>query len=83
MLPNKLDVRTGANVPIEEEMKPKSPTAIVIIIELETENNSRQVAKEINDMDQFILEIVLESQQKIKEILSKHSINDLALGKHK
>ncbi|MBD7944913.1 hypothetical protein MKZ20_21130 [Psychrobacillus sp. FSL K6-2684] len=64
-------------------MKPKSPTAIVIIIELETENNSRQVAKEIDDMDQFILEIVLESQQKIKEILSKHSINDLALGKHK
>lgn len=34
-------------------------------------------------MDQIILEIVLESQQKIKKGLSKHSINDLAKGKHK
>ena len=39
--------------------------------------------KEIDSIDQIILEILLEAQQKIKDVLSKYSINDLAKGAFK
>ncbi|MGE7980286.1 Rrf2 family transcriptional regulator [Psychrobacillus sp. NPDC093200] len=64
-------------------VNPEETTLYDIYVAIAKDAHPNEVAKEIDDMDQFILEIVLESQQKIKEILSKYSINDLALGKHK
>ncbi|WDH82617.1 Rrf2 family transcriptional regulator [Paenibacillus urinalis] len=62
-------------------VNPEETTLYDIYAAIAKDAHSNEADKMIDDMDQIISEIMLESQQKIKEVLSKHSINDLTKGK--
>jgi len=63
-------------------VNPKETTLYDIYIAIAKDAHPNELANQINDMDQIIFEIMLESQKKIKEVLSKYSINDISKGKH-
>ncbi|GAK41556.1 Rrf2 family transcriptional regulator [Paenibacillus urinalis] len=62
-------------------VNPEETTLYDIYVAIAKDAHSNDVVSEIDNMDQFILDIILESQQKIKEVLSAHSISDLANGR--
>lgn len=63
-------------------INPEETTLYDIYVAIAKDAHPNKETTEIDSMDQIILEIMRESQQKIKEILVKHTIDDLAKGQH-
>lgn len=59
-------------------INPKETSLYDIYIAIAKDAHPIDDSTKIDSMDQLILDIVIESQQQIKEILSKHTIHDLA-----
>lgn len=59
---------------------PEKTTLYDIYVAIVKDAHPNKETKEINYMDQIILSIVLESQQKIKEVLCKYTVHDIAKG---
>ncbi|WP_053070249.1 RrF2 family transcriptional regulator [Alkalihalobacillus pseudalcaliphilus] len=63
-------------------VNPEKTTLYDIYVAIAKDAHPKDEEKALDSMDHMIIEIVLESQAKIKEILSKYSISDLINGKH-
>jgi Rrf2 family protein len=61
-------------------INPDETTLYDVYVAIVKDAHPTKLDKEIDDMDQIILDILLEAQQKIKDVLSKYSITNLANG---
>ena len=61
-------------------VNPEKTTLYDVYAAIVKDAHPTKMDKEIDEMDQIILDILLEAQHKIKDVLSQYTINDLANG---
>ncbi len=61
-------------------VNPDETTLYDVYVAIVKDAYPTKMDKEIDEMDQIILDILLEAQQKIKDVLSKYSITNLVKG---
>lgn len=59
-------------------VNPEKTTLYDVYAAIAKDAHPTKMDKEIDEMDQIILDILLEAQHKIKDVLSQYTINDLA-----
>ena len=59
-------------------VNPETTSLYDVYVAIVKDAHPQKINKEIDNTDHIILDILLEAQQKIKDVLSKYSINDLA-----